>query len=348
MGQLSASFTFDLESRMRLVSESEYNRLTSRLWWTQVAKEITINSKKEHVSWMMDTAGIQYTGDRFGNSVQFEDIVLNYTEFTYQSATNGLKLNKNQLLDYDGNGVKLAAQWAREQGAYAAYWPQKNIADVIRKGATAGNNSYDGVTFFNVAHPLNPYDSTIGTYCNWFHGSPSGNNPGALPIDSSVTLDVAVNNLTKAISAIATIPMANGVDPRMLRARGLLVPPALVPRAQQITNAKFIAQAAASGGGAADFSAVVTNWGFDQPIEATELAAAFGGSDTSYYLITEQLSSNELGALVYANRDPFAITYNDGVTDAQLARDNGLQWIIRGENQAAYGHPYLLFRIDAS
>ena len=41
-------------------------------------------------------------------------------------------------------------------------------------------------------------------------------------------------------------------SPRIGLASPLVVPPRMVPRAQQLTNAKFIAQAASSGGGGAD------------------------------------------------------------------------------------------------
>jgi hypothetical protein len=127
------------------------------------------------------------------------------------------------------------------------------------------------------------------------------------------------------------------------------VPPALQARAQQLTNARFIAQAAASGGGSADVEYVVNNWGYGQPVVAPELGSAFtNGSDTSYYVVAEQLASDELGSLLYIEREPFSIVYNTGMTDAQLRRASTLQWTIKGRNVVGYGHPYLLFKVKAS
>jgi phage major head subunit gpT-like protein len=201
------------------------------------------------------------------------------------------------------------------------------------------------VAFFSGSHPLNPFDASVGTYTNNFT---AGSGPGAVPIDTSVTVDVALANLGKAIQYVHTLKMPNGVDPRGLRVSKLVVPSALVPRAQQLTNAKYIAQAAASGGGAADIEAMVANWGLGAPEEAPELSAAFGGSDVDYYLLAESITSDDVGAFTYVNREPFQIVYNGEMTDAQLARVNELQWLTRGRNVVGLGHPYLAFRCRAT
>jgi hypothetical protein len=347
MAILDPVFTWDLESNMRLIAENAYNQLLAKAWYQAVTKEIPLVSKRQRFTWFLDSSGIDYTGDRFGDSVEFEELALAATEFDYQSATKGFRINRNQFEDLGGNGVQAATEWARQQGSLFAYWPQLQIANAIKLGSTSGNNGFDGVTFFNVAHPNHIYDTTAGVYCNWFHSSASGVNPGALPIDESVTLDVAVSNLSKVIAAIAKVPTANGLFPRNLRASKLIVPSALLTRATLVTDAKFIAGAAASGGGSFDLSAVISRWGIEV-VEAPELGAAFGGSDTTYYIGTEQITGSELGALVYGVRNPFRIVYNDGITDATLQINNGLQWVTRGENVASYGMPYLIFRVDAS
>jgi phage major head subunit gpT-like protein len=329
----------DLERRMRIVSARDYDRLNSRTWWRAFAKETTINGRAERLIWMLDSASIEYV-NRLGGEVMFDSILSNTTEYEAKAATAGLKLNRFQLDDHDGGGVQLAAHWARQMGAYAAYWPQKQVAAAIRANA----NSYDGVAFFSASHPLNPFDSAAGTYANVFTGAASGSYPGACPIDASVTLDVAVTNLQKAIAYIHTLKMPNGVDPRNLRVTQLIVPPAMVSRAQQLTNAKFIAQAATGGAGSADIESVVQNWGLGQPVEAPELAAAFGGSDTDYYLTVEGITSDDVGAFTYVNREAFGIVYNGEMTDAQLARANELQWLTRGRNVVGLGHPYLAFK----
>lgn len=347
MSAITPAFTFDLESNMSLVAAREYERLVKNLWWEKVGKRLQSKSKKERISWLLDSAKIERTV-RGGGQVTFEDQVALTTEYENLNAAGGLKIKKEQLLDLDGNGVDLAAHWARQMGAYAAYWPQKMIAAAIRAGDTG--LTYDGLSFFNTAHPVNPYKTSAGTFRNVFTGAASGIYPGALPIDNSVSVEVAVQNVAKAIAYIASIKMPNGEDPRMLKVAGIMVPPALVARAQQITNAKFIAQIASSGAGSGDVEAVVRNFGLGQPIEVPELSSAFGvaADDTNWYLLMEEITTNELGALVYVDREPFSIIMHGEMTDAELARLREFQWTTEGRNVVGYGHPYLLFRAKAA
>lgn len=343
MGQLTPSFLYDLETNMRVITSREYERLTSRLWWNQVAKTMPSQARKERISWLLDSAQIYRTTSGGGQMI-FDDILMQTVEYENQNAAAGLELKKEQLEDLDGNGVELATHWSRQIGAYSAYWPQKVVAQAILANPTG----YDNVAFFANNHPVNPFNTGAGTYANLFTGASSGIYPGAIPIDTSVTVDVAVQNLAKAIAYVASLKMPNGVDPRFLRVASIIVPPALVARAQQITNAKFLAQAAASGGGSGDVEAVIRNFGLGQPIEAPELGSAFGGSDTTYYLAMETITSNELGAFAYINREPFAVNYIGPMTDAEFARQRKFQWTTEGRNTVAPGHPFLLFRCQAT
>lgn len=346
MPTITPSFLWDLESNMRTITSREYDRLLSRLWWTTVCR-LGPNSgaKRERVSWLLDTARIQPTGK--GGNVEFEDIVAQTTEVEHGNAAAGLKIKKEQFEDIDGAGIDYAAHWSRQMGAYAAYWPQK----ILAKQILANLPTYDGRPFFDDAHPVNPFNPAAGTFANVFTGAASGIYPGVLPIDTSVAVDVAVNNIAKAIAYIASIKMPNGEDPRFLRLAHLIVPPALVARAQQITNAKYIAQVAAFGGnagGSGDVEAVIRNFGLGQPIEAAELGSAFGGSDTTYYLAMEEITSNELGAFAYINREPFSVLYYGPQTDPQLARIREYQWTTEGRNSIMNGHPYLLFQCEGA
>lgn len=343
MGQLTPSFLIDVETNMRFIAARDYNRLNLETWWRTVANEMPSQSKRERLIWLLDTAKIQYVG-RLGEDVEFEDVLSNTTEYEAKAATGGFSLNRFQLEDHDSGGVKLVEQWTSTIAAYAAYWPQKQVAKAVRGGATAGNTSYDNQVFFSNAHPLNPFDTAVGTFSN-IHTAGSG--AGAVPIDDSVTLDVAFKNLQKVFTSVRSIKMLTGEDPRFLRPKALIVPPAMAARAQQLTNARFIAQGATGGAGAGDVEAIIRNWGIGQPIVADELGAAFsadGGSDTDYYVMLEQVGTGDLGALQYINREPFKIIYNGEMTDAQLARMNRLQWLTRGRNVVVYGHPYLLHK----
>ncbi len=342
---LTPEFLFDLESNMRIITSREYDRLLSKLWWEKVARRMPSQSKKERITWLLDTAKIERPNAKHGGGQAiFEDIVAKSTEFENENAVAGLEVKKEQLEDLDGNGVQLATNWSRQIGAYAAYWPQKEVANAIKANPT----TYDGLTFFHGSHPVNPFNTGAGTFANVFTGVASGAYPGALPIDDSVTVEVALQNLAKAVGYISSIKMPNGEDPRQLRAAGILGPSRLMPRLTQLLNAKQIVQSAASGALVGDVEAVISCLGLGQPIEAPELGAAFGGSDTTYYILAEEITTNELGAFAYVDREPFSVLYHGPMTDAELARKRVFQWTTEGRNTVGAGHPYLLFQGKAA
>jgi hypothetical protein len=348
VAQLTPSFLFDLESNMRVISAREYQRLTQNLWWQKVARPMPSQAKKERISWMLDTAKIERPqASHGGGQAIFEDLVMNTQEYENENAVAGLELKKENIEDLDGNGVQLASEWARMVGAQAAYWPQKTLADAIRSNPV----TYDGIAFFSddgTPHPVNPFNTGAGSFANDFTGAASGIYPGAVPVDTSVTIDVALDNLNAVKAYIASIVMPNGEDPRFLMVNAILHPPALTARLQQLTQAQFIAQAASSGGGAGDVAAVIANQGFGTPIEAPELGSAFGGSDTTYYVLAQEITSDELGAFLYLDREAFSILFHGPMTDAQLARVRKLQWTIEGRNTCQPGHPYLMFRCQGT
>jgi phage major head subunit gpT-like protein len=356
---LTPSFVFDFESNMQAITEQEYARMSQNLWWQRFTKIRPSSSKKEIIAWLLSTAMIKPAGK--GGSISFDDLVATYTTFENLRASTGLKLLKDQMLDLDGGGLELASKWSADIGAYMAYWPQKQVVGILKNGATASLvSSYDGVAFFANNHPLNPFDSSVGTFANIFTGAAASTPstdpndagyPGACPIDTSVAVDVALDNLGKIYGYIKGIRMPNGEDPRFLRPRMLIVPPRLFPRAVQLTSAKFIAQAATGGAGSADVEALITALGYTMPVEADELAGF--ESDTTYYVVCEEITTSQLGAVVYVEREPFSITYYTGAgggtgVDAILDRSLELEWHCQGRNVTGPGHPYLIFKVKAT
>lgn len=360
MPALTPEFLFDFESNMRVITENEYAKFSSNLWWSKFMKTRPSSSKRELVTWLLSTAKIEDL-EEIGGKMVFEDIVSKYTEYENRNAGAGLKLKRQQLEDLDGGGLDIAAKWSSDIGAYMGYWPQKQLVNLIKNGETSGFNAYDGATFFNKAHLINPADSSVGTFANVFTGAANSTPatdpndalyPGACPIDDSVTVDVALTNLSKVVSYIRSIRMPNGEDPRFLRPVSILAPPRMQQRVVQLTNAKFIAQAATGGGAAsADVEMLIQSFGFVEPTIADELSGF--ESNTTWFLACEELSSSQLGGFVYVDREPFRITYYTGSgggtgVDAFLDRADELEWHCKGRNVAGYGHPYLFFKIKAS
>src|SRR5579884_884708 len=360
MPALVPSFLFDFESEMQVITEAEFARMTlsTNMWWQKVTRKRSTGKKREILSWLLSTAQIRSTGK--GGNLHFADMAAKYQEYDILNAGEGLKLTRDQVEDNDGNGFDFAAEWSAQMGAYMAYWPQKSVATLILGGeGTTFGAAYDGLPFFSgigAPHPVNPFKTSAGSYANLFTGASSGLYPGALPIDTSVSVDQAVANLQAAIAYIASIKMPNGVDPRFLKPKYLMVPPSLTARAQQLTNARYIAQLAAAGvaaGGSGDVEALIKNWGLGEPIEVMEFATSTASDATSWYLATEQIEQTQLGGLVYVDREPFKITYYTGAgggtgVDAILDRARELEWHVQGRNVAGYGHPYALFKAKAT
>lgn len=336
---ITPEFVSSLEDNIRQISTREYQRLNANTWWRNIMKPMPVKTRRERVTWLLDTAQIERPNAASGGGqAVFDDLVSLYEEYEPEYAIAGLRLTEAKLTDLEngipgGEGLRIAANWSRQVGEYAAYFPQKELANLIK----ANPVSYTGQTFFNLAHPVNPFKPAAGTYANLIENKPIHKE--------AVTVEEAVENLSDVIAAIAEIPMPNGEDPRGLEVAEIYVPAKMYSRAIQVTQAQYIAQAASSGGGSGDVAAVISNFGFGMPVKVTELSAAYGGSDTDYYISVRGTISDELGAFVWVDREPFSITYHNKMTDAQLARHDELQWKIKGRNLAAPGHPYLFFKV---
>lgn len=351
MGLVNLPFVFDLESRMRVIQEDEYTRFmaSENQWWAPFTKVHPSASRKELFFWILSTATIEPQGK--GGNVEYDDMVTLETDYTNLDAGKALKIRKQQFQDLDGNGIQVAEAWTRQISAQAAYWPQRQVSQLILNGETG--LAYDGKPFFADDHPNNKFDLSLGEYTNIFT---SGAGPGALPIDESVDLDEAFDNVSKAIAYIKSLKMPNGRDPRFLVPKYLLVPPALQTRAMLLTDAKYFALQAGGGAGSADVAGVIKRWGLNTPVVAPEFSAAITGNnddDTSWYIGCEQMTSSQLGALLYVDREPFKITYYTGEgggtgVDAILDRAQELEWHTHGRNVAGYGHPFALFKVKAA
>jgi len=348
MPAITPSFMMDLQSRMTIISENEYARLTNakHQWWRRVVRTRTTDAAKDILLWLLSTAQIHDQGK--GGNIRFDSIVSAYTTIEHRFAGSGLKLSRAQLTDTDGQGVNLAAAWSRDISAQMIYYPQKLAGHFLKNAHTPGvYTSYDEKPFFATDHPLNVYTPAIGTFANLFTGAAAGDYPGALPIDDSVPLDTAIQNLQKALAYIASIKMPNGEDPRYLDGVALIVPPRMAFRAAQITGAKYMAQTTSAGGAAtADVEAAIRNMGMSEPVVARELAGF--ENDKTYFIATDQLDASELGAAILTERDAFQVLYYGPQDQAVLNRADEFEWHCKGRNGLSAGHPYALFKFKAT
>ena len=383
MPEITPSFVMEYERRMRAITEIEYARrlAAKHTWWNKVARVTPIEGKTERITWLLDTATIEPIGPTGTGRLGFEDLVTQTAEYPTFRHGRGIQVHRDQLEDLDGTGLDILAKWSENIGNETAYYPQRLFAQLILNGAnTDGSaNAYDGLPFFSdnsAPHPNNPFNLAAGSYANWLHGSSSGTYPGALPIDESVSVEVAFTNLQKGLAYIAGLKMPNGIDPRFLTPAFILVPPALTKRVAQLTDAKFIAQAVGSAGGSGDVEAVHEFWGLGTPTIVQEFAATSSyafkmpfvvaatgntsfksetatGSDTTWYLIMQEMQTTRLGGLLYVSRKPFKVNYYTGDQGGtgmseRLDRMNEFEYHVQGRVSAQYGHPYTVFRADAT
>lgn len=335
MPAVTSSFLLSVEDRWRRIIVDDFAALVTpqNQWWQGVTKKMTTGSRREILAWILNTAALESQGP-LGGSISFDDMSMEETDFTPEFVKKGLRLLKSQFEDADGNGIELGTAWMRQVTAQAAYWPQKQIANLLK--STSGV-AYDGVTFWSASHRVNPKDASKGTFSNRIAN---------VPVDVSVTVDTAVNNLYSIFGSVASIKMPNGEDPRFLRPKKILCGPKLYPRLAEITQAKYIARAAgASGGGGSDIEGIVRSIGFGEVILVPELAGF--ESDTTYFVVTgaDGVPQDDLSGFVYLEREPFSVKFYTGqgggdYVDAILDRADELEWHIGGRNITGYGHPY--------
>lgn len=396
MPEITPSFQFQYERRMRAITETEYVRRmrAENLWWNKMLRTINVDGLTERITWLLNTATIEPVGPSGTGAIEFEGLVTQTAEYPSFRHAKGIKVQRDQIEDLDGTGLNILAEWSMQIGNEMAYYPQRLAAQLIMNGAaTDGSaNAYDGIPYFAdnssntvggvsvKGHPFNPFRPELGGYQNWLHGAASGVYPGALPIDDSVSVDTALINLGKAIAHISTNKMPNGVDPRFLTPVFMVCPPKMAPRVRQLHDAKIIAQSAnaygGTGGGGADVEALIRGWGLGTPIVAQELGASVTysnasfpfmasggnvsfkknsvtGSDTTWYLVCQENNSTQLGGLLHILRKPFKVTYYTGdsggtAMSEHLDRMNEFEYHCQGRMAVQYGHPYAIYRFDAS
>jgi hypothetical protein len=389
MPALTPTFVMQYERRMRAITENEYVRRLSRLWWNKVMRTTNIEGRTERMTWFLDTAKIDSAGPDMNGTMTFEEMVTQTAEYPTFHHNKGIRVPVDQIEDLDGTGLNQLAKWSENIGNETAYYPQLLAAQLILNGsATDGSaNAYDGVPYFTALgtanpHYNNPFKTSAGYYYNDLTGAAGSgadaNYPGACPIDetNAATTDIALANLNKVVAYIASLKMPNGRDPRMLEPVFTLCPPKLFPRFAMLSKAKFIAQAAATGGGAADVEAYIGALGLGMPVRVDEFQGSMSynfkqpfvasggnvsfkdvtgaaGSDTTYYVVCRELQTTQLGGLLYVARKPFKVNYYTGDAggtgmDAILQRMKQVEYQVDGRMSGQYGHPYTVFKVRAT
>lgn len=355
-GPVTPQFIMDLESRQRIIQVNEFQRLTAAefIWWNMVTKKTTSSSRREIINWILSTALIEAQDE--GGQIAYDTMYIQEMAYVHETAGKGIKIRRPQFEDLDGNGINTALEWTKQVSSHGAYWPQQQTATLLSAGETS--LAYDAVNYFSTAHPSNPFDVSAGFYANIFTGTAGAGGanandankalyPGAVEVltgAGGVTADVALTNLIRGYQYIWSQKMPNGILPRNLSPQLILAPPALYPSLVQITNARFIAQAAATGGGSGDVEKLIASMGFGMPMLGRDLI-----DQNAFYVFCKEMQNDELGAFGYSEREPFGIRYYTGNgggngVDAILDRIDEFEWHTRGRNKMFYGHPWVCYK----
>lgn len=350
MGFLTPQLSWELDTLISKITTQGYETLAANTWWQRFSSQRTTTFHTDLLNFFLATFVIR-DEQQEGGLKHYEDLVMKTTTIEHRHAGGGVKINNDRLLDTDGNGWDLAAEWARQSGPYMAYWPQKQVTRFMKNAhslATAGGfTAYDGKAFFAKDHPNLPGKTARGTYANLFSGSAVASStgtpayPGLILLDG-VTDDVALTNLTKVFTYIASIFLPNGEDPRRLRISEIGAGPVQWLRITKLLSASFLASAASTGGGATDVAGYLKKLKLPEPVLIEELAGF--ESDQTFFVKVES-SNDQLGGCIYTERESFRINYYGVQTQPELNRRNESEYQIDGRNSVSAGHPYDLFKV---
>lgn len=309
MPLLNVEHVLTTEDRLSKEFDTSYEEAVANAYFEAFVNETPGEGAKERLEWLLATAGIDKLP---GGAMTFESLLTAAHEIVHEDWGRGLIISRNQFED---SQFGFATDWTAQMGNRVALHPQDLGVQALKDNIVG----YDGVTYFNNAHPLVPGNAGLGTYSN-------------VRTSSALTLD----NFVAACAQMEAFRTPGGPN-RGLKVKCLVVPPALRKTAIEITGAKFI--------GATD-NVVASSYGVEVVI-AADLSASSGGSDTTWYVTTEMPGKKMTKPVIYSRRRDFEMTSYDGVTQAQLARMNQLEWHFRGRAGVAMGHPFLAIRCTA-
>jgi phage major head subunit gpT-like protein len=324
--KVTPAFVVSFETNLQTFVVDGWKRIEKNLIWDKFMDIRPSQTLRELYFWLLETAQI-YDENQGGNK-RYDDMAATFYEIDNINSGVALRLTKNEIEDNMMASPNLkgmpaldyAANWAKQVGGAGGYRPQEKMFALIAGGKTT-TIGYDGVTYFNAAHPTNVVAGAgAGTYSNLVT---------AVPLATAASVQVAAANINTAVAAMRGIKQPNGKF-RMLRPRVLLHDPSNLYTVNQLLDSKF-------------FNAsenVLTKLGIE-PVCADELSVEPG----VWYLGAE-LMPGEGGPFIWQDREPYYLTSYTSDSMVELQRRKAFEWLFDGRNAAAPGHPYLFFRCE--
>lgn len=323
--KITPSWVGTFETNQQTLIQDAWARMAAHLIWDRFMDVKKSGTLRELYFWLIESARIH--DEQQGGNKRFDDIAANFLEVANKNSGAALRLTKNEIEDNMMAAPNLrgmpaldyAANWARQMGGSAGYWPQELLFDLIANGTTA--KGYDNLAFFHASHPINPYNEGP-VYSNLHTG---------VRIDAAVDIAEAVTNFATAVAQVRAIRQPNG-KPRNLVCEYALAGVDLQKRLFEILDTKFYGSATQGS-----TENVVSRYGIE-PVIASEL------TETGVYYLACEMLPGEGGPFIFQDRDPYVLTSYQPETQAELQRRKEFEWSFDGRNAGAYGHPYLFHR----
>jgi phage major head subunit gpT-like protein len=272
-------------------------------WWTSLATLVPSATEAEVHAWLqMMPAVREWIGPRTVNRLAANAYRLPNKDYEH---TFGVSRNK-----FEDDLLGVYAPALEMQGFQFAKWPDYQLVDLLKNFLT--KLCWDGLTFFNTAHPVDFNNAAAGTFSNL------------------LTLALTAANFETAYAAMAAFPREDG-QPMGLLPTELIVPPALR------STAMLIAQAGLVGNTAGTASQTNPNQGIVTVRVIPELA----GDDTAWYL---GVMNMPIKPLVYQLRKAPVFQAFTNITDENVFMHK--EFIFGADARAAFGYtiPQLMLR----
>ena len=258
---------------------------------------------------IIDAAAVrEWTDERVING-----LVLVGAEVTNQKWELSYGIKRESLDDDTSGTVAMLMSRVRSGGGKFLRHKDKLVFNVVKNNGTC----LDGRPLFDGSHKVNPVD------------------PGSATFDNDVgSTALTANNAAAGRAMMMELKAPDG-DPVNENPRVLKVPPALELTARKIAEADEIVFS-----GSANESNVYK--GQYDVVVVPHLGAAFGGSDTTWYL-SDTTDAEDRG-LIVQEREAMEITALFNLTDPQVFARDEYQWGARARYTAAAGNPKKIVR----
>jgi phage major head subunit gpT-like protein len=275
-------------------------------WWNQVAMEAPSDTEEEIYAWMHELPAVRKWEKNTPRKAH--RLAASAYRLRNDRYENTVVVERDKVED-DKLGVYM--NQFESMGTQVRKFPDREIAKTIRSNGTA----WDGLPFFNSAHPVDQYGGSSATYSNDFTGEA-----------------LTVTNFENAFARFAEIPSTNG-EVMALQPNLIIVPPLLRAKAMSILKAGVVAQTQGSG------AAAVTN--VNQDLVSILVVPELAADPTKWYLA---VTNEGVKPLIYQKRSESGLVAMTAENDEHVFNHDEYVYGVKIRGAFGYSMPYLMSR----